>query len=125
PLAPSSDKNKTVRKESSLELIEDNSSMKVDEITIISLENVIKDMVEATVISSLSEEKNSMKKEETLMDKESDSSDFIYIQSPILNTSVSQDQTAPRVVQAFKEQMKGVEPNNTRLEGADEDGFTL
>ncbi|CAG8694045.1 15848_t:CDS:1, partial [Dentiscutata heterogama] len=76
PLAPNPDKDKTVRKESPLELIENNSSMKVDEITITSLENAIKDMVEATVTSPLSEEKNSMKKEETLMDKESDSSDF-------------------------------------------------
>ncbi|CAG8767023.1 14546_t:CDS:1, partial [Dentiscutata heterogama] len=76
PLAPNPDKDKTVRKESPLELIENNSSMKVDEITITSLENAIKDMVEATVTSPLSEEKNSMKKEETLTDKDSDSSDF-------------------------------------------------
>ncbi|CAG8737928.1 9041_t:CDS:1, partial [Dentiscutata heterogama] len=87
PLAPNPDKDKTVRKGSSLELIENNSSMKGDEITITSLENAIKDMVEATVTSPLSEEKNSMKKEETLTDKESDSSDFVYIQPPILNTS--------------------------------------
>ncbi|CAG8775482.1 1612_t:CDS:1, partial [Dentiscutata heterogama] len=87
PLAPKPDKDKTVRKKSPSELIENNSSMKVDEITIILIENAIKDMVEATVTSPLSEEKNSVKKEETLTDKESDSSDFIYIQSPILNTS--------------------------------------
>ena len=131
-LAPNPDKDKAVRKDSPLELIENNSSMKVDEITITSLENAIKDMVEAAVTSPLLEKKNSTKEEEILTNKESDFSDFIYIQSPILNTSVSQDQTAPRdeltlnnPVQAFKKQMKVVEPNDTQLEGADEDGFTL